>query len=361
MRLGEVYETRLSDSAAALESYERVLERDGSHAAALEAIARLCEKRHVWDRAATALAKRLELATDGSGVAWALRLAAAREALGDAVGVEDALKKGLALEPANTDVRGKLRALYEKGKNWPELASLLVGDADLVVVPIGARPVARPSGPPSRGSVLPPPSAVAGPLLEQVKLLRRAAEIHLKERANPADAVPILERAVALVPTDRELLLVLCDAYSASGRGRDAASTLEKIIASFAGKRPKELALYHHRLGRALAVLGDKAAALAHYDTAFKMDPGSIPVLRDLGTLAFETGDLERAQRTFRALLLQRLDVSSGITKAEVFLKLGEISAQQGDKPRAIQMFERSLENDSSLQTAKARLLTLKS
>ncbi|MEI7893010.1 MAG: hypothetical protein WCI05_07960, partial [Myxococcales bacterium] len=164
VRLGEVYETRLSDSAAALESYERVLERDGSHAAALEAIARLCEKRHVWDRAATALAKRLELATDGSGVAWALRLAAAREALGDAVGVEDALKKGLALEPANTDVRGKLRALYEKGKNWPELASLLVGDADLVVVPIGARPVARPSGPPSRGSVLPPPSAVAGPL-----------------------------------------------------------------------------------------------------------------------------------------------------------------------------------------------------
>ena len=35
-----------------------------------------------------------------------------------------------------------------------------------------------------------------------MRLLRRAAEIHLRERNAPGDAVPILERATALTPPD---------------------------------------------------------------------------------------------------------------------------------------------------------------
>jgi golgin subfamily B member 1 len=132
------------------------------------------------------------------------------------------------------------------------------------------------------------------------------------------------------------------------------------VIASFGTKRTKELALYHHRLARALSQLGDKDVALAQLDMAFKIDPGSVSVLRDLGVLAFETNDLDRAQKTFRALLLQRLDAQSGITKGEVFYYLGDISAKQGDKAKATQMFERALENEPTLEKAKSRLTELK-
>jgi len=197
-------------------------------------------------------------------------------------------------------------------------------------------------------------------VLEEVKLLRRAAEIHLKERSEPADAVPLLERASERVPQDRELLLVLCDAYNAAGRGRDAANVLERIIASFGTKRTKELSLYHHRLGRALISLGERDLALAQFDLAFKIDPGSVEVLRDLGMLSLESGDLDRAQKTFRALLLQKLDANAGISKGEVFLRLGEISHKQGDKPKAIQMLERAIENDPQLAQAKTMLAELK-
>jgi len=140
----------------------------------------------------------------------------------------------------------------------------------------------------------------------------------------------------------------------------DAASVLEKVIASYGNKRTKELSVYHHRLGRALAGLGDKDAGLAQYDLAFKIDPGSVAVLKDLGVLALETNDLDRAQKTFRALLLQRLDPSTGITKGEVFYFLGEISGKQGDKVKAVQMFERALENEPSLEKAKAKIQELK-
>ncbi|MDB4996697.1 MAG: domain protein putative component of TonB system, partial [Myxococcaceae bacterium] len=60
------------------------------------------------------------------------------------------------------------------------------------------------------------------------------------------------------------------------------------------------------------------------------------------------------------ALLLQRLDASSGISKGEVFYYLGEISSKQGDKAKAVQMFERAIENEPSLERAKAKLVELK-
>jgi tetratricopeptide (TPR) repeat protein len=203
-------------------------------------------------------------------------------------------------------------------------------------------------------AVLPPPIA------EQVKLYRRAAEIHIRERKSPADAIPILEKAASLASSDRELLLQLVDAYNASGRERESTKVLERVIASFGARRTKELSLYHHRLGQALASLGDKNMALVQYDMAFKIDPGSVTVLKDLGVLALETNDLDRAQKTFRVLLLQRLDPNVGITKGEVFYYLGEISAKQGDKAKAVQMLERAVENEPTLDRAKTKLMELK-
>ncbi len=385
VRLGEVQENRLHDATAAQETYETLLERDPTHQGALKAVARIAESREDWDRTAAALAQIVDLASGAEGVPWALKLAEAREKAGDLPGVEEALQRGLKLEPTNSGLRTMLRQRWERAEKWAELADLLVGDADLVAAANpGLRVVGSDSLPPMRqnmasvppggalppprrtlpslapGASAPPPPSVPGPILEQLKLLRAAAEIHLLRRNAPADAIPLLERAARLVPFDRDLLLSLCDAYNAAHRGRDAAQVLERVIASFGTRRTKELALYHHRLARALAQLGDKDVALAQLDMAFKIDPGSVTVLKDLGVLAFETNDLDRAQKTFRALLLQRLEPNVGISKGEVFYYLGEISAKQGDKAKAMQMFERAIENDPALALARTKLTELK-
>ncbi len=371
VRIGEVQESRLGDVTAAQEAYEQVLAREPAHRGALEAVARISEKRADWERAAGALASLVDLASDATGVAWALRLAEAREKMGDVPGAEQALQRGLALEPANAGLRAMLRVRYEKSEKWAELADLLVGDADLVAAAHPDAKVVMPEPVPAKTSIapgrsippaasLPPPPVVPEPVAEQLKLLRTAADIHMSKRKQPEDAIPILERAAQLVPHDRDLLLLLCDAYGGAQRGREAAKVLERVIASYGNKRTKELALYHHRLARALRQLGDNDVALAQLDMAFKIDPGSVGVLRDLGVLAYETNDLDRAQKTFRALLLQRLDPNAGISKGEVFYYLGEISAKQGDKAKAVQMFERAIENDPALDRARAKLSELK-
>ena len=194
-----------------------------------------------------------------------------------------------------------------------------------------------------------------------MKLLRRAAEIHLTQRGS-ARTTP--SRSSSARRSSFRTIASCCWRSATRTTRRSAGATprtvLEKVIASFGNRRTKELALYHHRLARALAQLGDKDVALAQLDMAFKIDPGSVGVLRDLGVLAFETNDLDRAQKTFRALLLQRLDPSAGISKGEVFFYLGEISTKQGDKAKAMQMFERAIENEPALDRARAKLAELK-
>ena len=177
----------------------------------------------------------------------------------------------------------------------------------------------------------------------------------------------LLEKVSELILVDRELLLLLCDAYSASGRGRQAAEALERIVESYGQRRSKELATIHHRLAKAYTAEGNKERALSELDMAFKIDPGSIGVLKDLGVLSLELAGtdpkdphIDRAQKTFRALLLQKLDDASPISKAEVFYYLGEISHRQGDDRKALQMLERALDNDKDLAPARDLMARLK-
>lgn len=345
VRLGEVYETRLNDVAKAIETYQAVTERDASHKGALLSLARLFEQKGEKEKAAEVLEKYLGAVSGEDAVKTALRLSDLHGALKREDDVRRVLELGLKASdgatPLTADIRKRLLGLYEKQQAWTELADLINGDAEL-----------------------------ATDVAEKVRLFRKAAEIHQTKRSDPAAAAVLLVKASELQPTDRELLLALCDAYSASGRGRQAAEALQKIVESYGGRRSKELAPILHRLARAYLAEGEKEKALEQLDVAFKVDPGSIAVLRDLGVLSLDlsaTGDekskdinIDRAQKTFKALLLQKLDDSSPITKGEVFYYLAEISHRQGDDKKAIQMVERALDSNKELAPAKELLAKLK-
>ena len=58
-------------------------------------------------------------------------------------------------------------------------------------------------------------------------------------------------------------------------------------------------------------------------------------------------------------MLLQNLDPQSGVTKADVYLALGDIHERLSEGPKAIGMYERGLElepSNSRLKEALARL-----
>lgn len=331
VRLGELYDTKLGDRGRAIAAYEAVLERDGAHRGALTAVARLhaVEGRHA--EAAAALERLLAEAPAEEAARLAGELADTYQRLADKPSAARALAKGLQRVPGDAELRQRLRSLYEGMAEWQSLAELYVDDAEL-----------------------------ATSVADKVKLLRTAASLQADKRGDMAARAALLDKASALAPDDRELLLELSDAYSASGRGKEAVAVLEKIVESFGGKRSKELGEIHRRLATAYLSDGDAQRAFEELDKAFRIEPGNIGVLKQLGEVAVLIKDWAKAQQMYRALLLQKLDDQRLISKAEVFLALGEVHLALGEKPKALQMLERAVQTDGSLERAKQRLAEVK-
>jgi tetratricopeptide (TPR) repeat protein len=242
-----------------------------------------------------------------------------------------ALERGLAIDPSHAEIRDTLRSLYESSQNWDKLAALIAGDADKADNPD-----------------------------DRVKLLRKAAQIHADKRKDSAAAAELLRQATEVKPEDRDLMLELCDAFSASGRGKEAVAVLEKIVESYGGKRSKELGEIHRRLARAYLADSETQKALEELDKAFRIEPGNVQVLKELGEVSVQVADYKKAQQMFRALLLQKLDKDSPITKAEVFMHLGDVHMRLGETQKAVQMLERAVQTDDSLERAKELLAQVK-
>ena len=332
VRLAGVHVEQRGDEERGIGIYGRVLERDPNHVGALAALVTLHEGRQEWGPQADVL-ERLEQVQQGAdAIATARAIAAlAEEKLEDPVRAEAALRRAFELDGGTAESRDALKAHYEKHGQADKLAMMLTMDEAETEDP-----------------------------KEKVALLKRIADLYSGPLSDPGSAAQYLERASQLDPEDRDVLLPLCDLYIAAGRQTDAIPVLEQIVASYGSRRNKEVAVYHHRLGRAKESMGDLEGAMESYDAAFKIDLTNVVVLTDLGRLCLTRGDLDRAQKTFRALLLQKLQPEDGITKADVYFYLGDISAKQGDERKAISMLERALAENKEHEEATALLAQLK-
>jgi tetratricopeptide (TPR) repeat protein len=332
VRLGSVHVEHLKAADKAIDIYQRVLEREPSHVGALSALVQLYREQQSWPSVADTL-ERLGAVQEGAQAietAFALAELAATK-LSDAARAERALRRAYDLDPSSAKARAALKAHYEKHGQSDRLAEMLALDEQETTDPKA-----------------------------KVVLLKRIASIYGGALKDPGAAATYLERASKLDPEDRDVLLPLCDLYIAAGRQGDAIPVLEQIIASYGTRRNKEVAVYHHRLGKAKQSKGDLDGAMESYDAAFKVDLTNVQVLSDLGRLCLVRGDFDRAQKTFRALLLQKLSPDDGITKADVYFYLGDISAKQGDPKKAISMLERAVAEDSSHAEAAALMAKLK-
>ncbi len=125
-------------------------------------------------------------------------------------------------------------------------------------------------------------------------------------------------------------------------------------------RRGKDVARYQQRLGVIAESRGDYVAAAESFNAAYKLDPSHAGTLAALGRLALRENDVERARKFYRSLLLQNFDeASAGVSKAEVYLALGQIHVIAREIPKARNMFERGLENDPKNEQLRQALASL--
>jgi golgin subfamily B member 1 len=318
-RAAALAEDRLADPAAAETYHARVaaLEvRPGS----LDALGRLATARGDHHAAAQWLERLLGVVHVDGRVDATLRLADALVGAGERSRATERLSRSLVEVGPAEPLRERLAGLYREQGDWERLAALTADAA--AHAPDKATRMAR---------------------------LCQAARLFVDRCGQPALAVPLLEQAADLAPDDQAAALALADALAQSGRFDDARSMLKAMIDAFGGRRPKERAPAHYQMARLELATGNRARALVELDMAARVDPQNPDILRALAELARDDGQLQRAEKSYRALLVvlrRRTDggEAQNVARSEVLLELAAIAQRQGESDRANEILESALE-----------------
>ncbi len=328
---------RLGDPERAIAALTRQVELVPDNDA-LDSLARLHLARNDPRAAAACLQQRLEHTEPGARVPVLLRLARALLQADREVDAIATLQAAFEEAPRNAEVRKLLLRLYRTREAWEQLARALVVAAEAVT---------------DEATV--------------IAYAREAAEIYGDRLDAPDKAVPVLERALALGEPDRGLRARLADGLRVAGRTDEARAVIEQLIADYGRRRSPERATAHLLLGKVLHAAGERDAALDQLELAAGMDAGNPAIMAMLAQTAREMGQLDRAERSYRALLiLLRRPPEAGellrspVRSAEVLYELSTIAAERGQGPLAQELIESALEavvhDDSEAQPLQQRL-----
>ncbi|MCH9688761.1 MAG: tetratricopeptide repeat protein [Deltaproteobacteria bacterium] len=318
-RVAALVEEHFGDSERAIEALGRVVDLAATNTA-LDDLARLHLAQGQPGEAARWLEQRLSTTETNQQVAVRLRLARAQiqaERPTDAIAT---LEAAFGEAPRNGEVRKLLLGLYRKHEQWAPLADALTVATEHV-----------------------------GDTATILAYAREAAEIFHERLEQPGQAVPVLERAHVLAPDDRRLRSMLAEGLRVAGRLDEARTLLTGLIADFGRRRSAERAGVHLQLARVAHAQGDTGEALDQLELASKMDSGNPTIMRTLAETARQANELDRAERAYRALLLQVRRQTQGTVRepigpATVLIELSSIAAQRGQTEQAEELVESALE-----------------
>jgi Tfp pilus assembly protein PilF len=181
---------------------------------------------------------------------------------------------------------------------------------------------------------------------------------------DPARAVPVLERAVALAPEERGLRLALADGLRLAGRFTEARAALEGLLQEYGRRQSRERAGLHLQIATVARAEKNLDLAAKHLDQAASVLLDSMDVQLALAEVAEERGEIERAEKAYRALLVLSRRGYSGeavITAGEVLVRLRRLAIAQGQEAQGREHLDsivaRALHDPAEARRIQAALL----
>ncbi len=330
--IADIWEGPLDSPDAAAEVLEKILRRDSASVAALTRLSKVYQRNHDVEKCQRTLEQALALGPTGRDAAdLYVRLA-------DVAGADPIakthLQRALEFDAGHIGAATALEAVAREQQDRVLLEKLLIARLERTAVDDQA--------------------AVC------IELARLAGA-----RGADADALPYLERAVALRGgQDAELQLTLADALVKAGQFDRAAPMFEQLAtAAKAAKRLKDAGRYRQRQGSLLLQQGDVAAAQAAYEEAFRVQPTDTYTMVGLGRIYVQTAAWESARRIYQSLVLQTIDPvvakELSVSKGQLYLALGRILKSMAQPDKAKAMFQRGLEFEVGLPELVAELAAL--
>jgi tetratricopeptide (TPR) repeat protein len=316
----------LKDPQRASSFLSKALEIEGKNFAVLMELARVREALGEWEECLTLLQQALEFKSSDREAAEVLFMMGRiyRERMENESESEKCLLKALEYDPSHQGVTEILKEVYSKKGDYLRLAAILEYE-----------------------------EAYVEEKEEKAKIFQKIANIYINNLNSISEGISYLERALKLVPEHQEIMTELADRYLEIEKYPQAIAVLKQLVDRSSKERSKKVAIYHYKLGRAYEAFGEKEVAKEEYEAAYRIDLTYVPTLVRLGRLLYESGELVRSLKLFRALLLQRLTPETGITKVEIYYQIGQIYLKQGETKKALSMFQRGLDTDPSHEPTK--------
>jgi tetratricopeptide (TPR) repeat protein len=167
----------------------------------------------------------------------------------------------------------------------------------------------------------------------------RAAALAYVAAGDPEKALRTLESDEKVLFKDPSLCVMVAGVLVDAGRLADAEALLRRHLEHEGRRRAKNLGQVHRELARVLLAEGREKEALDRLSIAAELYPTDPAILAALARASFDRGDLECAEKTYRALLLLLRHSSestvTGSSRAEVYVELNELALRRGELDRA--------------------------
>ncbi len=340
----------LSDPTRSAAAYRLLIEREPTDRTLLDGLLKALRAGERWADVIAALDRRSELEPEATRArrdfGEAARLRA--DKLADLSGAVDAWKAVRARFGRDQENFELLSQHYQTLGRFLELAALLAEEAQ-----------ASPAPAPLYARLAEVHRRHTGDLPAALAAYMRAADL--------VSAAELFCAHAELVPDDPALALELGERLQA-GRAVDVAErVLRRQIEHYGPRRPKEGVRVHLALAALLEASARAPMASEELLQAAQRYPESGRILSALGALAFELGDLDRAEQSYRSLLMvlgrARDEGESTLSRAEVYLYLGDVAARRGEAERArdhvASAFEAALGSEEDALALEAALRRL--
>ncbi len=329
-----VFEKQLGDPSRAIGAYEKVAGL-AAEPAAMEALARLFEAAGEPLTAAGWLEQRMSTGAPAEKRESVAKLAQTYLDGGQRHRAVAALERALGEDPAAGALWTMLARLHREAGHHEALVRVLSAYATHTQ---------------DRDTV--------------VACAREVLALCQEELGDLAQALPVLERAVGLAPDERNLRLALADCLRASGRLPEARAVLEGLLQNYGRRQSRERAALHLQIATVARAEKDPDIAAEHLEQAAAVLLDSVDVQLALAEVAEERGDLERAEKAYRALLVLARRGHSGdsaMTAGEVLVRLRRLAIRQGQHAQAAEHLEsavtRALHDPVEARRIQASLL----
>ncbi|MFZ5895984.1 MAG: tetratricopeptide repeat protein [Myxococcota bacterium] len=337
----------LSEPLRAAQDYRLLLEAEPRDRSLIDGLLKALRVGERWEEVIVALEQRAALEPDSPRArrdrGEAARLRA--EKLGDVEGAIEAWKSVRQSFGRDAESFELLSQHFEALGRYAELAELLAEEA---------------SGSPA-------PAPLYARLAQVHRLHTGDLPASLAAYMRAADLVSASELFCGhdeLVPDDPSLALELSERLAQANNADLAELVLRRQIQHYGPRRPREGARVHLALASLLTTLGRSPQALEELSSAAQRYPESSRILSALGNLALKLSDLERAEHSFRSLLMvlgrARDEGGPAPSRGEVYLYLSQVASLRGDTEKSndhvASAFEAALASEEEALALEAAL-----